>query len=301
MDKKKQLGANIRSLRKAYGETQEQLGQAIGGYEKNAISYYENGQREPSKDVLVKIATHYLVSLEELLNSDLTSIRPVTISKDSFIKNLDYIFPIVSSERALKNDAFRKAYDAHKALYHELHQGSFDALDMLDKSIDGYFDAVDDDQVKAEAAANFLALWYLLMGIIRVSPTYILHKPAALIQLSSKDEKVRKAIEEADPSVLSEAVALHAEMNSEDFQEMLSEMLTAVKRSHDWSDLADYYLALRYVWNLVDNDLDLCINSRIGIEMMTSFVSVENPYAARYLEYCLECTGAISSQSVDDK
>lgn len=44
----KRLGANIRSLRKAYGETQEQLAEAIF-VEKNTISNYENGKREPPR------------------------------------------------------------------------------------------------------------------------------------------------------------------------------------------------------------------------------------------------------------
>ena len=37
------LGNNIRCLRIAYGETQEDLGWAIG-VEKNTISYYEKGR-----------------------------------------------------------------------------------------------------------------------------------------------------------------------------------------------------------------------------------------------------------------
>lgn len=70
----KKLGANIRSLRMAYGETQEQLGEAIF-VEKNTISYYENGKREPNKETLKAIAEHYSASVGELLYSDLTGIH----------------------------------------------------------------------------------------------------------------------------------------------------------------------------------------------------------------------------------
>ena len=45
----KKMGANIRCLRMAYGETQEQLGEAIF-VEKNTVSYYETGKREPNKE-----------------------------------------------------------------------------------------------------------------------------------------------------------------------------------------------------------------------------------------------------------
>ena len=82
---------------------------------------------------------------------------------------------------------------------------------------------------------------------------------------------------------------------------MLSEMLTVVKRSKDWSDLADYYLALQYIWNLVDNDLDWGFNQRIGVEMMDAFITVKNIYAARFMKYSLDSIQGVSSQSVDDK
>ena len=126
----KQLGANIRSLRVAYGETQEQLGIAIC-VEKNTVSYYENGKREPNKEILAAIAIHYMVSVEELLHSDFTKIRKITVDKDAFWKNIDIILPIVSSERALKNENFKKAFDAHKDFYDELRKGCIDEIDNV--------------------------------------------------------------------------------------------------------------------------------------------------------------------------
>lgn len=57
------LGLNIRSLRKAYGETQEELGVALN-VEKNTVSYYENGKREPNKDMIAEIAKHYDSGIE---------------------------------------------------------------------------------------------------------------------------------------------------------------------------------------------------------------------------------------------
>ena len=74
----KRLGANIKSLRNAYGETQEELGAAIF-VEKNTISSYETGTREPKKDTLSAIARHFMVSLEELLYSDLSDIGKIEI------------------------------------------------------------------------------------------------------------------------------------------------------------------------------------------------------------------------------
>lgn len=63
------LGNNIRCLRMAYGETQEQLGDAIG-VEKNTVSSYEKGRTEPNKEILSLISSHYMISVEELLSYD---------------------------------------------------------------------------------------------------------------------------------------------------------------------------------------------------------------------------------------
>lgn len=294
------LAVNIRNLRMAYGETQEQLGEAIGGFGKNAISFYETGQREPNKETLSAIAKHYMVSVEELLHSDLTSIGKITVDKDAFWKNIDIILPIVSSDKAMQNESFKRAFKAHRAFYDQLHLVSLDGIDNIDVCIDGYMAAIEDDNIKAEAAANFLALWYLLMMSTKTVPVVMKNRPAALRQVATKDEKTRKIIENIDLSFEADAKATLNEIDDNEMEEMLSELLTTIKRSKDWSDLADYYLALQYVWNLVDNDLDFGFNQRIGAEMMNAFLLVKNVYATRFLKYSFDSYQGASSQSVDD-
>ena len=56
MNDLKQIGANIRSLRRAYGETQEQLSYVFDSDEKKAkVSVYENGDIKPSLDKMIAI------------------------------------------------------------------------------------------------------------------------------------------------------------------------------------------------------------------------------------------------------
>ena len=66
-----------------------------------------------------------------------------------------------------------------------------------------------------------------------------------------------------------------------------------------WSELGDYYLALQYVWNIVDNDFTPEFNNRIGSEMLDALVSVKNRYAIQYETLCLKSIGFKSSQTVD--
>lgn len=56
-------------------------------------------------------------------------------------------------------------------------------------------------------------------------------------------------------------------------------MLKSLKSDQQWSDLADYYLALRYVVGMVNTDLSKEMNSAIGIQMMLSFMTLGNKYA----------------------
>lgn len=121
------------------------------------------------------------------------------------------------------------------------------------------------------------------------------------MQIASRDEKAREILDNIDPSFEADAKAALNEIDNDEMEKTLSEMLTVVKRSKDWSDLADYYLAIQYVWNLVKNDLDWGFNQRIGAEMMNTFASVKNPYAARFIQYSFIALFGTSSQSVDDK
>lgn len=86
----------------------------------------------------------------------------------------------------MQNKSFKKAFEAHKAFYDQLHLACLDGIDMC---IDGYIMAMEDDDVEAEAAANFVALWYLLMMSVKTAPVVIKNQPAALRQVATRDEK----------------------------------------------------------------------------------------------------------------
>lgn len=56
----------LKELREEYGETQAEVA-ALLGISGNAITKYEKGQREPSLKNLKKLASHFNVSVDELL------------------------------------------------------------------------------------------------------------------------------------------------------------------------------------------------------------------------------------------
>ncbi len=60
------VGENIRRLREAAQETQEQLAEYIG-YGTSTVANYESGLRLPDIETAYRIAQHYHVSLDALV------------------------------------------------------------------------------------------------------------------------------------------------------------------------------------------------------------------------------------------
>ncbi len=58
------IGANIRRLRMAHGETQQELGDFLG-YGATTIANYESGYRMPDLETFFVIALHYDATLED--------------------------------------------------------------------------------------------------------------------------------------------------------------------------------------------------------------------------------------------
>lgn len=67
--KNNRFGTTLKELRLESGLSQTELGQKLG-YCNQTISFWENGQREPSLDALVSIANFFCVSADFLLGID---------------------------------------------------------------------------------------------------------------------------------------------------------------------------------------------------------------------------------------
>ncbi|HKK77051.1 MAG TPA: helix-turn-helix transcriptional regulator [Saprospiraceae bacterium] len=76
------LAKNIRYLRKRLGMNQVELGRRIGTTN-STISFYENGNNEPTAGMLSKLAAALEVSVDDLLNKDLTMPQVVEPTEES--------------------------------------------------------------------------------------------------------------------------------------------------------------------------------------------------------------------------
>ncbi len=265
LDKKTyyKLGLNIRALREAFGETQVQLAKAVGLKDGKSISNYEVGERTPERDILLEIAKHYRITENELIYGDFTGIKiisdiPIT-DKEYQKYSLEKMLPIVKSEKALKNVDFREAYEIHKRMCASLSDNG---------TIQTETDTLD---------------WIMLFGFVVsfVSPKLLeMHdsdsltldaflKEGFLRSLSSDSEKKQWELE-------------RLEYVKDNLQEVLLNIYI-LKENKEYTELADFYIALGYLlgFNIGDKSEELC--AAIGIEMMNLFSILGNPYADQFL------------------
>ena len=108
---KYKVGINIRNLRKAYGETQKELGNIIGVTD-TTISMYESGSNAPDMDTLQIIADHYRITVEELIASDFSkmNLKDLSVTWYDVVKGQLTMYPIIYTKEALEDELFVKAY-----------------------------------------------------------------------------------------------------------------------------------------------------------------------------------------------
>lgn len=279
----KQIGKNIRSLRLYFGESQEQLGDVIK-VSKTAITNYEKGNRELSQEKLTAIAKHFMITVDELMYMDLSKIGSFAANNE-FWKYIEIILPIVSSEKAKSNINFKTAFVKHQDGYSLLKKEDPKGLEMLIDSIDDYLIAYEDEKSKTESAVNIIAWYTLVLLSIKNVPTLFEEKNAVIQNLMKKDHNLKRIVDESncDSDFINDSKDALKELYSSEIVDKINEMKTIVKRSNEWSDLADYYLSLHFIWNIVENELNWAFNQRIGLEMMFTFASVGNHYAISYI------------------
>lgn len=80
-----EIDSKLKDLRTASGLTQKQLAERLG-VAKSVVSYYEQGERLPSYDVLIKISrifhvtTDYLLGLEHIRTLDVSDLTDEQIN-----------------------------------------------------------------------------------------------------------------------------------------------------------------------------------------------------------------------------
>lgn len=275
------LASNLKHLRKSYGETQEELAKALY-LEKNTISQYESGSRKPDEETLKGIAKRYGVTMDSLLYEDLSFIPDMLAyysDIDSNFLMVSGFFPIYRLDRRFDTKTIR-AFEAHKQL---LFGSSEVDIDLIIEAYDEAYDKFDIDSDEfLVIAVNLLSLCILLYSSIL--------NEASVKQIEDfllKDKKSKKEISSFVLNVVLPSFNDN-EVRSPQFKRDLNEgllyLIEILKESRKYSKVADYFFALRYKFNLVDNDYDYATNQLIGSELINGLSRLNNPYAKKFIQ-----------------
>ena len=272
------LGNNIKAVRVAYGETQEKLGYVIG-VEKNTVSSYETGRTEPSNDILEKISKHYMISVEELISTDLSKFKKIDFEIEKRKHYFEIILPIIEPTKEDNSIHLKNAIQYHKQIFKWF--VSDESEINYELCINEYEKAFNNRRTKVLAAANLLSVLYLLEGLPRMAGIMFENNPAVLQGLINENPALKRSLSDEKIAMVKEDV--EDVKKDPQINEIIYSCIKVLKNTKKWAALGDYYLALGYIFDFPDNDLSYEMNRRIGFEMLSSLVYVDNRYAAQFI------------------
>ena len=287
------LAKNIAFLRFRYGETQSALAEAIG-VTLQAVSRYEKEIQPPSRNELFLIAEHYDISIDALLNYDLSSdfVEMDALINDVLNRELSYstLFPIIYNDESMANVHFKEAFDLHCEIKQRLCKDK-DGLDFaninFNKCTRLYKKAAEDGVL----AANANLLWWPMIQSVTLA---FFNKKIKKIQALKSNNATAK-------DVLRESLLTNYGDLDEDWNDGFKDKIEHVIRSQYLGiiidnisllkntgepclcDLADYYIAIAYKYNVMSyGRLSKNQSMIIGNEMLRTFNLMGNGFVKDY-------------------
>lgn len=288
MESNDRVRKNIRAIRKYYGETMLDLSIALN-VSKSLISDWENGKKQISHNNIIKIAKHYRISISHIMNYDLSyldsssAVNYIVNFDDKYIKkiNLNTIFPLFISKEIKNSKKLSKALEMHKQLW-SLDSSKMDKLD-IDMIMNSYEEALSNNYCLS-VLANYLSLIIFINSFDIFSADYYENFNRVLSGEQVKNQKdVKFIISNYLLNDIDEEDNECTNTSNKDIDEYIMASISGFKKNKFYSDLGDYYMALRYYFNLVDNKLDREENLLIGTMFLKDLYKLENRFVKKFL------------------
>jgi len=278
-----EIGRNIRDLRNGFGETQEELGNILGRG-KTAISMFESGERQIDNKDIQKIAFHYGIPIDALLNGDFSNFKlnEAFFTDENLFSYMVESFPYVYSEKAMKDPYFAQGYYMTEEIMAETRNSGVFLVDTYIDALEAYYLSVELSKT-TESAVNILCLTY--SNFVSICDYYDNKFADTVADGMIADKRFLPKYLLKDESDANEEATKVKKDYAEDVNADILEFIELAKRTKKYADIADYYLALGYVCGLFDSEYGEIFNKGIGSVMMSSFAKIGNKYAKRYLEY----------------
>ena len=284
------LSKNIKSLRKYMGETQEELAYSIGLDSKSAVANWESGANKPSPDNLKKIAAHYRVTVDQLLEDDLsidfTLIESINHysedGNDELTNSLVCLFPIMVFKD--EEELYPRLVDAkelHKQFIERLVNQDDSFYDYLLKTMEVYDEIIkNSNSISAKANSFSLFLFFILLIKINVELEGI-EDALEIKNKNRRNKEIKRFISEV---LLSHSIHRSNTLNSivsENYYKYLLEEIKVLKGYKRLFQLGDYYYCLLYLFDLVDNELGTAVNRQIGLALLSDLSLMKNRFVKR--------------------
>lgn len=284
------LSNNIKSLRKSMGETQEDLAYSLELNSKSAIANWESGENRPSPDNIKKIADHYRVTVDQLLNDDLC----INFSLIDFLSGLNdnenydllhsfiCLFPIVNFKD--EDELFPRLVDAkifHKKFQECIKNNDETAFDYLEKAMKIYSE-FEDDVDCISAKANTLGI--LLFITLCIKNLTEFEGLDTIFEIRNKNERKKEIKRFISEDYLCKNVDISDTLRSilsEDYYKEILELIMMLKGNKRLFQLGDYYHCLIYIFNVVDNELSTGMNQQIGLALLSDLSLMKNRQVGR--------------------
>lgn len=281
-DTNNRFGNNLRHLRTINHKTIKELAKELN-FSESAIKNYEGGRRTPSNEDLQKICEYFGVVMDSILYSDLTNMQPtdVMIEGHQLFDLWMELIPLVSSDRAMKNENFCCAYETCKSLFDRAKKGFSVMKEVVIGALDQFSNSFDEDQLP-EAYANMMWIYFLFWNCIGTEEVNDCYEDAITNNKRLKIDyiEIKKMNNTKDSKLVRQAFIDEIDEKSFDMLEYLNER-------DEWSDLAHYYLALKYLFGFIDSGLQDEMNKMVGEQLLFSLAKIKNKYALQHIKVSL--------------
>ncbi len=278
------ISKNFKFLYKHFKDKQEVLAKMFNVPQSN-ISGYINGTKPIPTDILHKIAIRYSVSVDDLVNKDISLEfdTPQTIELKDTMNFSENMFPILTSNIAKTNDNFNRA---HNILLDTLR---LDTLDAFYGKINILEHAITLFQKAWNESKSYVALSNCLSTILLIYTFYSqrgIHIGQELIKkgaLSSFDIESSFLRDPRKP----ESTNPYEEKQKtffEKYDDLVYESIKSLKGNSQFSELGDYYLAMCYFVGFAEDFIKYEECSRTGLYMLIQLSKIDNKYADKFFD-----------------
>lgn len=286
------LANNIKSLRLSMGETQEDLAYALDLNSKSAVVNWESGDNVPSSENLHRISNRYGVTIDQLMNDDLTSEFSFikyfcnVNSADELIKLFMNLFPVILLESEKSNLKLVEAIECQKNLKICMIRGdNQEEFDFYyDKTSYIYMELIDKEE-SVSANANLVSMFLLCAFYNRIGKEW--DGIQDCFEFSNKSLRKKELKRFISEIYLSRNLNKLNKERSEYhlLNETILELIKELKYQKKLIQLSDYFMCLRYFLGLVDNNLNNAINQQIGFAILSDLSLMKNKYVGRIYNY----------------